>query len=119
VTTLASDTVGSGPSLVLVHGIGSRRQVWDPVVPLLADRYAVTTVDLPGFGESPPLPPGADVSGPGLAAVVAEFCADRGLERPHVAGNSLGGWIALELARSGVAASATGICPAGLWNPVP
>ena len=116
---LSHRTVGEGPPLLLVHGIGSRYQVWDPLLPELATRYAVTAIDLPGFGDSAPLPEDADVSGPGLAAVVAKFCAEQGIERPHVAGNSLGGWIALELARSGVAASATGICPAGLWNPVP
>ena len=39
-----------------------------------------------------------------------------GLERPHVAGNSLGGGIALELARMGVVASATALSPVGFWS---
>lgn len=50
-----------------------------------------------------------------------EFCAERGIERPHVVGNSLGGWVALELAKLGGARSVTALSPAGLWrdhNPV-
>jgi pimeloyl-ACP methyl ester carboxylesterase len=117
--TLAYDRAGSGPTLLLIHGIGSRRQIWDPVLPLLAEERDVVRVDLPGFGESSPLPEGGDVSPGGLADVVAKFCAELDLERPHVAGNSLGGWIALELARTGHAASATGINPAGLWRRAP
>jgi len=88
--------------------------VWDPVVGLLADQREVIAVDLPGFGESPPL--GNRVPTPrALATAVAEFLAELGVSRPHVAGNSLGGWVALELGLSGAVASVTGIAPAGLW----
>jgi pimeloyl-ACP methyl ester carboxylesterase len=111
---LAFDSHGSGPPLVLLHGIGSRRRVWDPVVGALARERRVIAVDLPGFGDSPqedfePTPAG-------FATYLGRWFAAQGLDRPHVAGNSMGGAIALELARRGVVASATGVSPAGFWN---
>ena len=47
---LAYEVHGSGEPIVLIHGVGHRRQAWDPIVPLLADDYQVITIDLPGFG---------------------------------------------------------------------
>ena len=113
---LVHDRRGAGPPLVLLHGIGSRRGVWDPVVPLLAREREVVAVDLPGFGASPPLPPGTAPTIEALADAVAAFFADAGLARPHVAGNSMGGAIALELARRGAVASAAALSPGGFWN---
>src|SRR4051794_1964269 len=89
---------GSGAPLVLLHGIGMSRAVWEPVLPALAERFDVVTVDLPGFGGSAPLPPDVEPHPAALASAVAEFLDDLGIERPHVAGNSLGGWVGLELA---------------------
>jgi pimeloyl-ACP methyl ester carboxylesterase len=113
---LAHARHGSGPPLVLIHGIGSRHGVWDPVVPLLAAERETIAIDLPGFGDSEPLPPGTQPVPEQLAAAVAEWIAEQGLRRPHVAGNSLGGGIALELARLGAVASATGLSPIGFGN---
>ena len=104
---LAHSRTGTGPPLVLLHGIGLDRAAWDPVVPLLAREREVFAVDLPGFGETPPLPGTPTVEA--LAAAVEEL----GLERPHVAGNSLGGGIALELGRRGWAGSVCAISPIG------
>ena len=87
--------------------------MWDPVVERLNGARRVLTPDLPGHGNEPPL---ADASPPALAAAIAERLAAEGIERPHVAGNSLGGWVALELAAAGRAASVTAIAPAGLWR---
>ena len=108
--------IGSGAPLVLIHGIGSRWQVWDPVLERLAGSRDVIAIDLPGFGASPPPPPGTPPGVGSLTRLVVQFLDELGLERPHVAGNSLGGQIALELARLGRAASATGLSPAGFWN---
>jgi pimeloyl-ACP methyl ester carboxylesterase len=113
---IAFDREGSGPRVLLVHGLGGERHVWEPVWPALTARCDVMTIDLPGFGGSPPLPAGSDVSPRGLARVVAEHLAGVGFARRHVAGISLGGWIALELARLGHARSVTAICPAGFWT---
>jgi pimeloyl-ACP methyl ester carboxylesterase len=108
--------IGSGAPLVLIHGIGSRWQVWDPVFERLAGSREVIAIDLPGFGASPPPPPETQPGIDSLTRLVAQFLDELGLQRPHVAGNSLGGQIALELARLGRAASATGLSPAGFWN---
>lgn len=113
---LAHDRTGSGPPLVLIHGIGSRRGVWKPVVPALAAERDVLAVDLPGFGDSPLLPGGERPTVEALARAVGAWWGELGIERPHVAGNSLGGGIALELARAGVVASVTALSPIGFWN---
>ncbi len=112
--TLAHDRAGQGPPLVLLHPLGADRHVWDPLVPLLAAERELIAIDLPGFGESPALH-GELPTPRALAAAVAGHLAAIGVERPHVAGNSLGGWVALELGLSGVAGGISGIAPAGLW----
>jgi pimeloyl-ACP methyl ester carboxylesterase len=107
---------GSGPPLVLIHGIGSRWQVWEPVLERVAAERDVVAIDLPGFGASPMPPPGTPAGMESLTRLVIEFCSDIGFTRPHVAGNSLGGWISLELARQGAVRSATALSPAGFHN---
>jgi len=112
---LAYDRCGAGSRLVLIHGIGSRRGVWKPVVSRLGEERDVLSVDLPGFGDSAVLQERPTVEA--LARAVAGWWGELGLERPHVAGNSLGGGIALELARMGAVASATALSPVGFWSP--
>ncbi|MGZ6144078.1 MAG: alpha/beta fold hydrolase [Myxococcales bacterium] len=111
---LAFESHGAGPPLVLLHGIGSRRGVWDPVAAALAREHRVVALDLPGFGESPP--EDFEPTPAGFAARLEPWFAEQGLGRPHVAGNSMGGGIALELARRGAVASATVVSPVGFWN---
>lgn len=100
---LAHERRGSGPPLVLIHGLGSHWQVWLPVLDEVARHRDVIALDLPGFGASPPLPTArgwpAEGSVDHLADRVAAFLAGLGLDRPAVAGNSLGGGVALELGR--------------------
>ena len=112
---LAFDTHGSGPTLVLVHGTGSHRGMWDPVIGALARERRVIAVDLPGFAGSANEP--ADPSPAGLTTYLERWFAEQGLDRPHVAGNSLGGGLALELARRRAVASATAVSPIGFWTP--
>jgi pimeloyl-ACP methyl ester carboxylesterase len=113
---LAYTRAGSGPPLVLFHGLGHRRQAWDAVLDLLTPHRDVVAVDLPGHGESPPL----DLTGrtvlEALASEVSGFLDGLGLDRPHMAGNSLGGMVALEAAVFGQAASVTALSPAGFWR---
>jgi pimeloyl-ACP methyl ester carboxylesterase len=108
--------LGSGPPLVLVHGLGSWWRVWTPQLGALAAERDVVALDLPGFGLTPPLPGGEAPTTERLARSVAELIEELGLERPHVAGFSLGGGIALELGRMGVARSVTALCPIGFWT---
>ncbi|MER6715077.1 alpha/beta fold hydrolase [Streptomyces sp. NPDC006129] len=107
---------GSGEPLLLLHGIGHHRQVWDPVLPALAAERDVIAVDLPGCGESPALPDGMAHDLPTMNAVLAALCEALELDRPHVAGNSLGGLLALDLARARLVRSVTALSPAGFWN---
>jgi pimeloyl-ACP methyl ester carboxylesterase len=110
---LAYDRIGEGPPLVLLHGLGMSKSVWRPVVPLLAREREVIAVDMPGFGASPPGP----VTLAGLANAVAAFLASLGVDRPHVAGNSLGGGVALILGATGRARSACALSPVGFASP--
>lgn len=114
--TLSYARVGRGEPLLLLHGIGHHRQAWDPVVDILATERDVIAVDLPGFGASPALPDGLAYDLPTTAAVFGAFCEAMELERPHVAGNSLGGLLALELGREKAVRSVTALSPAGFWS---
>jgi pimeloyl-ACP methyl ester carboxylesterase len=114
--TVSYARVGSGEPLLLLHGIGHHRQAWDPVVDILATERDVIAVDLPGFGASPGLPDGLAYDLPTTTAVFRAFCEAMELRRPHVAGNSLGGLIALELGREKLVRSVTALSPAGFWS---
>jgi pimeloyl-ACP methyl ester carboxylesterase len=110
---------GAGDPLLLVHPLGGTLTVWHPVIPLLAEHRDVIAVDMPGFGGSAPLQDGLSPTPAALAGALVSFCAALGVERPHVAGNSLGGWVTLEMAKAAAARSVTCISPAGLWpNPL-
>jgi len=107
---------GAGEPLLLIHGLGGSTGVWAPVLPLLAGERQVVALDLPGFGKAPPLPDGDEPTAARMAEVLHEQCLELGVERPHVAGNSLGAWTALEMGRFGWARSVTALSPAGLWR---
>lgn len=113
---LAFERHGSGEPLVLVHGVTHRRQAWYPVLDLLTEHREVVLVDLPGHGDSPPL----ELHGRPVEDVLREqftrFLAEQGLDRPHVAGNSLGGLVALIAGAEGDARSVTALSPAGFWR---
>ena len=106
---------GSGEPLVLIHSLGTDHHVWSPVLDLLAEQRDVIAIDMPGFGGSDAFPDDREPTPRALAGEIAGFLTSRGVDRPHVAGNSLGGWVALELAAAGEARSVTAISPAGLW----
>lgn len=107
---------GEGETVVLVHGIGHRRQAWGTLPELLADRgYDVVAVDLPGHGESPVPTKPAGYSMASHAEQLEELFDDLGLDRPHVIGNSLGGAMVLELATRESVRSALALAPAGFF----
>lgn len=105
---------GHGPPLVLLHGLGAHRGVWKPVSAVLRSEHEVFAFDLPGFGDSAPLP--ASASPRRLAEAVAREMNRLGIAEAPVVGNSLGGWVAMEMALSGNAENVTAIAPAGLWR---
>src|SRR3984893_10753580 len=109
---------GTGPPLVLLHGIGHHWQAWRPVRALLPQDFEIIACDSPGFGRSDPLAESVEPTIPAYVDAFERFFAELGLRRPHVAGNSMGGAIALELARRRAVSSATAFSPAGFWAPV-
>lgn len=113
---LSYEIHGSGEPLLLIHGLGSAATAWKPVLPLLTSQFQVITVDLPGHGKTP-LQQGIALHPAALSTYVAETLEDLGIEQFHVAGNSLGGWVALELAAAHPerVKSVIGLAPAGLW----
>ncbi|MFF7189021.1 alpha/beta fold hydrolase [Streptomyces sp. NPDC008222] len=115
--TVSYARVGTGEPLLLLHGIGHHRQAWDPVVDILATERDVIAVDLPGFGASPALPDGLAYDLSTVVPALGSLCAALELGRPHVAGNSLGGLLALELGRTKLVRSVTALSPAGFWTP--
>jgi pimeloyl-ACP methyl ester carboxylesterase len=89
-------TMGAGPDVLLLHGLGSAKSSFFDAAAALAERYRVHVIDLPGFGAS---------SKPATAPYTARYFAETlratmdalGIGRAHVAGNSMGGRVAIEL----------------------
>ena len=113
---LAYERIGSGEPLVLLHGIGHRRQAWGAVLDWLAPRRELILIDLPGHGDSPPLLAVGRCVPEALVQQTISLFDELGLVRPNLAGSSLGGRIALEAAVRGRAASVTALAPAGFWT---
>jgi pimeloyl-ACP methyl ester carboxylesterase len=104
---------GHGEPLLLLHGLGMCWQVWEPVLPILTERFDVSAPDLPGFGTAAPLA-AREPSTEALADAIERHLDDLGWEDAHVVGNSLGGHLALVLARRGRSRSVTAFSPGGM-----
>lgn len=108
---------GAGRPLVLLHGIGMSHAAWNAVTPYLHPTRRVIAFDTAGFGSTPPLPRGTRPTVHNLVDGLDRSLREIGIEAPvDIAGNSLGGSMALEAARRGIARSAVAISPAGLWK---
>jgi pimeloyl-ACP methyl ester carboxylesterase len=107
---------GVGEPLVLIHGGGGTPRLWRTTIPLLEPHHDVLAVTLDGHFGGRPIPPGTEASVQTLARGVERDMDAAGFETAHVAGGSLGGWVALELARRGRARSVVAIAPAGGWE---
>ena len=92
--------LGSGPAALLIHGTGASAHSWRDVVPLLADRFTVIAVDLPGhaFAQGRPR---AGLTLPGMARSLAGLCAVLDVRPAVVAGHSAGAAIAVRMALDG------------------
>jgi pimeloyl-ACP methyl ester carboxylesterase len=89
-------SAGTGPETILcVHGLGGTKASFLPTVNALADRYRVVAMDLPGFGDSDK-PIGAPYDAPWFAESVFATMDALGIDGAHVAGNSMGGRVAIE-----------------------
>jgi pimeloyl-ACP methyl ester carboxylesterase len=116
VRELGTHRGGTGEPLVLIHGFSGSPLVWEPVVEELQRSFDVLTVALTGHVGGPTLPEGERVSVAALVDQVEREMDDAGFETAHIAGNSLGGWMALELANRGRARSVVALAPAGGWE---
>jgi pimeloyl-ACP methyl ester carboxylesterase len=108
--------MGSGEPLVLLHGVMGSERMWQDVVPLLASDYDVIAPTAYGHrgGEAPRVRPGRFSH---VMAGAERQLDQLGIDRAHLVGNSMGGWMALDLARRGRALSVFAISPAGMWPP--
>lgn len=106
---------GSGETLVLLHGFTGTWHHWRPVLGELAARYEVIAPTLAGHDGGPPF----EVNGPLTFASSADHLErhldELGVGSAHLVGNSLGGALALELAKRGRARSVVALAPAGGW----
>lgn len=105
---------GTGPAVIVLQQLDPAA-FWAKTIDALTDTCEVIAVDIPGFGETPPLPQG-QVSVPALADAVATWIAKAGLSEGHVVGNSLGGAVAIEVAKRDGVAGAIAISPVGFWT---
>jgi pimeloyl-ACP methyl ester carboxylesterase len=92
------DGGGDGPPLLFVHGLGGCWQNWLLNLPAFMGSHRVVTLDLPGFGASEM--PSEPISIRGYARTLDGVCDALGVENPVVVGNSLGGFVAAEMALS-------------------
>jgi len=106
--------------LILLHGLGMSHEVWRAVTPYLSATRRVIAFDTAGFGLTPPLPEGTPPTIPNLVDGLNRSIREIGITVPvDIAGNSLGGYMALEAGRRGIARSVVAISPAGLWREQP
>ena len=103
------------PVLVLLHPATSSGRIWQELVPLLSDHHEVHTPTLLGHRGGPAVQR-HPVTATDLVDAAEHYLDTRGLDRPHLAGNSGGATVAIELARRGRAATVCALSPGGLWG---
>lgn len=113
---LSIETFGQGEPLVFIHGMGSAATAWKPLIKGLSNDFKLVLIDLPGHGKTPysqnqPMDPNS------LAKLIKQNLADLHIDKFHLIGNSLGGWICLEIAANypESVSSVIALAPAGLW----
>lgn len=86
---------GQGRPILLIHGFPFHQRIWDDYVVRLSNNFLVTTVDLPGFGQSPNLPLRFTLAD--VADALLDFISDKKIEKAALIGHSLGGYVALSM----------------------
>jgi len=94
--TLAYNEFGSGPAVVIIHGVGGHKEDWTGVAEALATSRRVFAIDMLGFGESSKT--GDDLSMPVQAAAILALLDAHGIDKAALVGNSVGGWVAATFA---------------------
>ena len=107
---------GSGEPVVLIHGFTGAWHHWRPVLADLVARYEVIAPTLAGHDGGPPFPPGLEMNFASATDSFERHLDELGVGTAHFVGNSLGGAIALELAKRGRARTVVALAPAGGWN---
>jgi len=121
ITSTVAMTRVSNPALVLVHGLGSAGTIWKSLIPDLEKVFTVYSIDLPGHGEAA-LGDDEKYDPRSLGEMILSYMQSvHKVHKMHVVGNSLGGWISLEMAAIGpkLVQSVTALAPAGLWHEGP
>ncbi|HSZ13697.1 MAG TPA: alpha/beta fold hydrolase [Solirubrobacteraceae bacterium] len=108
---------GSGEQVVLLHGFTAAWRIWHPILADLVARYEVIAPTLPGHHGGPPYPTDLPITFEHSTDAVEGLLDEMGIGRAHFVGNSMGGGIALELAKRGRARSVVALAPAGGWSP--
>ncbi len=112
-TFTASHRGGSGPPLICLHGFTDTWRTWELVLPSLERYHDVLAVTLAGHAGGPPIE--GEISDTVLADAVERAMDEAGFERAHIVGNSLGGYVSLQLASRGRAETVVALAPAGGW----
>jgi pimeloyl-ACP methyl ester carboxylesterase len=100
--------------LVLLHGGGASGGAWQDVIPLVSGHHAVYAPTAPGHRGGPPVQR-RPATATDLVDWAERYLDEQGLQRPHLAGHSMGGYLAIELARRGRAATVCAFAPGGFW----
>ena len=115
-STVAVHRAGSGSPMVLIHGFSASWGIWRPLLPALAGHHDVLVPTLLGHSGGPEYLAGSPATPDAMADALEREMDSAGVERAHLVGNSLGGWLALELAARGRALSTSALSPAGGWD---
>ena len=107
---------GSGEPVVLIHGFTGAWHHWRPVLADLVARYEVVAPTLAGHDGGPPFPADLEMNFQSAADSFEHHLDELGIGTAHFVGNSLGGAIALEMAKRGRARTVVGLAPAGGWD---
>ncbi len=113
-TEIRSQTTGSGSKLLLIHGLGGSGRSWAPIVPQLTAHREVTTIDLPGHGDTAASTDSGTFAG--LADSLQHYIEEEGFSSVDVVGFSLGGRLVLEMARRGCVGDVVALNPGGFWK---
>ncbi len=113
----ATYRAGSGEPVVLLHGFTAAWRIWHPILADLVAHYEVIAPTLPGHHGGPSYPADRPITFEHSTDAVEGLLDEMGIGTAHFVGNSMGGGIALELAKRGRARSVVALAPAGGWSP--